>query len=115
MTYSSKELLARGVAAPAVRLRKWRRERGLTRQSMATMLGVSIRTLDEYELGKRAPTDATKDKIAAFIERWQKVPAVREALENEVRRSKMRYRAAALGRCKARGFEVPDEQSDAAE
>lgn len=109
MTRSSKELAEAGVPAPAVSFRRWRRERGLTLQSMAHMLGLSFRTLHDYELGHRRGTDATKDKIAAFVERWEHVPAAREALETEVRRTKLRYRAAALARCKARGFRVPDE------
>lgn len=103
---STRELLDRGVAPHIVSFRKWRRERGLTRSSMATMIGISVRTLDNYEHARCGAQDATKDKIAAFLARWERVPAARDALEAEVRRTKLRYRAAALARCKARGFKV---------
>lgn len=104
MTYSSKELARQGVAPEAVGWRKWRSERGLTLRSMATMVGVDMATIRRSELGETK--GKAGDKIAAFIARWERVPAVREALEAEVRRQKLRYRSAALARCKARGFKV---------
>lgn len=79
---------------------------------MATMLGIGEATLYAFETGKRDTTDDVKDAIRAFIERWEKVPAAREALDAEVRRSRLRYRLAALERCKARGFEVPGDRTD---
>jgi hypothetical protein len=77
---------------------------------MAHMLGVDANTLHRYEMG--LIRGAVGDKIAAFIQRWERVPAAREALEAEVRRSRLRYRAAALARCKARGFAVPESAAE---
>ncbi len=72
---------------------------------MATMLGVDRRTLERLELGQACgPTAA---EFEAFIARWERVPDVRERLEAEVRRTALRYRAAAVARNAARSA-IPD-------
>jgi DNA-binding XRE family transcriptional regulator len=108
MSYSARELKDRGVAPEAIGWRRWRRERGLTQRAMATMLDMSVRTLVYLEQGVYAEGPAS-DKLAAFIARWSKVPEMQERMAEEARRTKLRYRAAALARCKARGYEVPAE------
>lgn len=109
MTMASHELRAKGVAEYVISRRRWRRERGLTIQSMACMIGVSTDTLHRAEIGRQGPSASLRAKIDAFVERWAAVPALQEAVAREAHQLKLRYRAAALGRARARGFNVPGE------
>lgn len=70
MTYSSKELLANGVAPEVVMIRKWRRQHKLTQDEMAAMVGVSKDHLNEVETGKRLLCAYTRGKLTAFLDRW---------------------------------------------
>lgn len=98
-----------GVGPVRVASRRWRRERGLSIVSMATMLGVSASNLHRYEIGamdKRGygvPDDsALAEKYREFVHRWHTVPEAREQLEAQVRRDKLARSVAARVRMKAR-------------
>jgi hypothetical protein len=83
---------------------------------MADMIGVTAHTLQNWETGRgceqgsRPRNTSLTRAIEAFMDRWEKVPEVQEQIAQEVNRSKLRYRAAALARCRQRGYEVPDGQ-----
>jgi len=78
--------------------RRWRRARGLTITSMAHMLGWSVDLLYRHERGKAKPSAASQACYDAFVKRWERVPEFQAKLAQEVHRTKMRYRAAALAR-----------------
>jgi len=78
--------------------RRWRRARGMTITSMAHMLGWSVDRLRKHELGKAKPRAASEATYQAFVQRWERVPEFQAKLAQEVHRTKMRYRAAALAR-----------------
>jgi transcriptional regulator with XRE-family HTH domain len=99
MTVSTKELAERGVDPS---WRRWRRDRGLTLRSMAAMLDVDHNTLRRLETGVRVHPH-TILVWQLFVARWENVPEFREGLAEEVHRTKMRYRAAALKRNAERG------------
>ena len=48
-------------------LKNYRQFRGLTRESLATMVGISTETLARYERGEREPTTTTTKKLAAAL------------------------------------------------
>ena len=50
-----------------LRIRKLRRERGLSQLELAGHLNISNTTLSQYESGKRIPGDEIKIKIAGFF------------------------------------------------
>lgn len=106
VTYIARELKSRGVSEYVLTARKWRRARGLTIRGMACMLDVNAGFLGAVELGRKPASAELRARIDAFVVRWERVPAIQEAVASEVHRSKMRYRAAALGRLRARGVNV---------
>ena len=48
-------------------LKNYRQFRGLTRESLAAMVGISAETLARYERGDREPTTTTTKKLAAAL------------------------------------------------
>ena len=49
------------------RLKKLRKEKGLTQAELAEELGVAMNTVSIWELGKRMPDDKTIEKIARYF------------------------------------------------
>lgn len=49
-------------------LRKYRKEKGLTQLELADNIGVSLRTIQRYEIGKRNATIEALQKIADALE-----------------------------------------------
>lgn len=86
-------LLLRGAS-----MRRWRSARGLTITSMAHMLGWNPDRLYRHERGKATPCEKSRAEYEAFVKRWEHVPECQAALAEQVHRTKMRYRAAALAR-----------------
>lgn len=105
MTLSSKEIarLRPDLDPRIVGCRKWRRERGLTVASMATMLGVTPATLHRIEHGSGGDS---ADEYMHFVARWQRARLVQDEIDEHVHRTKMRYRAAAVARNKHRSDSV---------
>ena len=50
------------------RIKNLREEAGLTQLAFAKILNINNSTLSQYESGDRIPSDATKVKIADFLE-----------------------------------------------
>lgn len=101
MTYSSKELERRGFPPRVISMRRWRRDRGLTMRSMATMLGLTTNQLQKYELQARDmphQNARTAELVAAFIARWEEVPAAQAALAEVVHRDRLIRSAVASAR-----------------
>jgi DNA-binding XRE family transcriptional regulator len=52
MTYTHKELAAKGLAPEVIKMRQWRRERRLTQAEFAQLLGVSRPYVEQIEIGR---------------------------------------------------------------
>ncbi len=55
------------VATIGERIRKLRKEKGMTQKELGNILGVSISTVGMYEAGKRMPAPETIGKIADYF------------------------------------------------
>ena len=52
---------------PALTIRHWRKEKGLTQKAMADKLGVSWQSIQHWEYGVCAPCAEVKERLAAIL------------------------------------------------
>ncbi|KUK27606.1 MAG: Helix-turn-helix domain protein [Acetothermia bacterium 64_32] len=56
------------------RLRQFRLENGLSKRSVAGLLGVSVPTVMRWEEGRSVPNDYNRHKIERLLSRGQEMP-----------------------------------------